>query len=113
MAGLGWVFVSSVVMAVLRWPHDLHLLVIGVLTFATGTVGFVARVTRGARWQQRHPVAMGCSYILLLTGFYVDNGPYLPGWRHLPAWTFWVLPAAVGIPLIRRALHERSWISSG
>jgi hypothetical protein len=108
VAGLTWIFVSSVVMAVLRWPHDLHLLVIGVLAFATGTFGLVMRVRGRARWQQRHLVAMGFSYILLLTGFYVDNGPHLPGWRHLPAWTFWALPAAIGIPLIARALYRRS-----
>jgi hypothetical protein len=32
-----------------------------------------------------HVTAMGVSYIVLLTAFYVDNGPHLPLWRSLPA----------------------------
>jgi hypothetical protein len=32
----------------------------------------------------RHVTGMAVSYILLLTGFYVDNGPNLPLWRSLP-----------------------------
>ena len=47
---------------------------------------------------------MAGSYIALLTGFYVDNGPQLPLWNRLPHWSFWFLPAAVGIPLTWRAL---------
>jgi hypothetical protein len=47
---------------------------------------------------------MGLSYILMLTAFYVDNGKNLPIWRELPQIAFWLLPAAIGIPLIVRAL---------
>ena len=47
---------------------------------------------------------MGASYILLMTAFYVDNGKNLPLWRELPQIAFWLLPAAIGIPLIARAL---------
>jgi hypothetical protein len=47
---------------------------------------------------------MGVSYILLLTAFYVDNGPNLPLWRHLPDAAFWVLPAALGAPILIHAL---------
>jgi hypothetical protein len=46
---------------------------------------------------------MGLSYILMLTAFYVDNGKNLPLWRELPQWAFWVLPGAIGIPIIIRA----------
>jgi hypothetical protein len=42
---------------------------------------------------------MGASYIALLTAFYVDNGPHLPFWNRLPTLAFWLLPAAVGVPL--------------
>jgi rsbT co-antagonist protein RsbR len=34
---------------------------------------------------------MGASYILMLTAFYVDNGPNLPLWSELPWLAFWVL----------------------
>ncbi|GII26430.1 hypothetical protein [Planosporangium mesophilum] len=49
---------------------------------------------------------MGGSYAALLTGFYVDNGPQLPVWDRLPHLTYWLLPTAVGAPLIRRALRR-------
>jgi hypothetical protein len=42
----------------------------------------------------------------VLTGFYVDNGPHLPGWSVLPHWMFWVLPALVGTPLIVFSLRR-------
>jgi hypothetical protein len=47
---------------------------------------------------------MGTSYILLLTAFYVDNGKNLPIWNQLPSILYWLIPAAVGTPLIVRAL---------
>jgi hypothetical protein len=43
---------------------------------------------------------MGLSYILLLTAFYVDNGHSLPLWRDLPTISYWLVPGAIGIPLI-------------
>ena len=56
---------------------------------------------------------MGGSYIALLTGFYVDNGAQLPLWDRLPHWMYWVLPAAIGIPLISLALRRfRSGVST-
>jgi hypothetical protein len=41
---------------------------------------------------------------LLLIAFYVDNGKSLPLWKELPPAAYWLLPAAIGIPLIVRAL---------
>jgi len=34
----------------------------------------------------------------------VDNGHSLPLWKELPPIAYWLLPAAIGIPLIVRAL---------
>ena len=42
----------------------------------------------------------------MLTAFYVDNGRNLPLWKELPQIAFWVLPAAVGMPLILYALFR-------
>jgi hypothetical protein len=48
---------------------------------------------------------MGLSYVLMLIAFYVDNGKQLPPlWKDLPHVTYWLLPLAIGIPLIVRAL---------
>ena len=105
--GLLWVLISSLVMAVVRWPHDIHLVVIGLVAFTTATSGFVVRFKSPARWREIHLVAMGISYIALLTGFYVDNGPHLPGWRVLPEWSFWILPGIIGAPIILSS--QRRW----
>ena len=49
---------------------------------------------------------MGGSYIALLTGFYVDNGRFLPLWDRLPHIAYWLLPSLIGVPLIWRALRR-------
>jgi hypothetical protein len=66
-------------------------------------------LNRRRQWADSwHIIAMGASYIAMLTAFYVDNGPQLPVWNLLPAWAFWVLPTAVGAPLIWRAVRRRA-----
>lgn len=104
--GTVWVFVSSLVMASVRWPHDTHLVVIGSVGFAAAACGIGFRARARPRWRRRHLVAMSISYIALFTGFYVDNGPHLPGWRVLPRWSFWVLPSAIGALLVFRSLRK-------
>jgi hypothetical protein len=47
---------------------------------------------------------MGLSYVLMLIAFYVDNGKQLPLWKDLPDFTYWLVPLAVGVPLIVSAL---------
>jgi hypothetical protein len=49
---------------------------------------------------------MGTSYILLLTAFYVDNGKNLPLWKELPQIAFWLLPSAIGAPIILYVLRR-------
>jgi hypothetical protein len=98
------VFVSMTVLALLRWPHDTHLLILGILSFSAGLIGRAARRRLLAGWPRIHISAMGTSYIILLTAFYVDNGPNLPVWRHLPSWMYWLAPGLLGLPLIVRAL---------
>jgi len=111
--GLTVVFVTASVMAAIRWRQDRHLFVIAVVAYALGLFGWQMRRRRRAGWPPWHAIGMGGSYIALLTGFYVDNGPQLPLWRLLPHWAYWVLPSAVGIPLIWWALGRfRRGISS-
>ncbi len=47
---------------------------------------------------------MATAYVALLTAFYVDNGPHLPLWDRLPTFAFWLLPSAIGAPIIVRAV---------
>jgi hypothetical protein len=104
--GLGFIFATATVMAAIRLREDAHLFAIAVVAFGLGVLGWRARRRHRPGWPRRHAIGMGGSYIALLTGFYVDNGPQLPLWDRLPHWTYWILPAAIGIPLIQRALRR-------
>jgi len=104
--GLAVLFATATVLAVLRWSHDWHLFLIGCVAFGLGAAGWWIRRHRWRNWLRWHGMAMPGSYMALLTGFYVDNGPQLPLWNRLPHWSFWFLPAAVGIPLTWWALHR-------
>ncbi len=104
--GIGVVFVTATVMAVIRWREDWHLFLIATLAFALAMFGWRAKVRQAPGWFRWHAGGMGGSFITLLTGFYVDNGPQLPLWKLLPHWLYWILPAAVGIPLVWWALRR-------
>ncbi|HEV2271275.1 MAG TPA: hypothetical protein VGR92_17615 [Steroidobacteraceae bacterium] len=101
---LAGVFVTVSALAAVRWREDYHLFILGALAFAAAYLGRRARRRRWRNWAKLHITGMGMSYVLLLTAFYVDNGKSLPLWRDLPPITFWLLPAAIGVPLIVRAL---------
>jgi hypothetical protein len=106
---LAVVFVTASVMAALRWRQDWHLFFIATVAFGLAAVGWWARRHRARRrrprrWMPWHGWAMAGSYMALFTGFYVDNGPQLPVWDRLPHLTYWLIPAAVGVPLTWRAL---------
>jgi len=103
---LAGIFVTATVMAVIRWSDDAHLFAIAVVASALGGYGYLARHRRRPGWPPHHAVGMGGSYIALLTGFYVDNGPFLPLWNRLPHLAYWVLPSLVGVPLIWLALYR-------
>ena len=95
---------SATGLSVMRWTENYHLFILGILALTTATLGRSAMRRRWRNWVRLHITGMGVSYILLLTAFYVDNGKNLPLWRELPQIAFWLLPAAIGIPLILRAL---------
>jgi len=101
---LSAVFVSATALSAMRWAEDYHLFILGALSFAAASLGRTARRGRWHNWVGLHISGMGLSYVLLLTAFYVDNGKSLPVWKDLPPITYWLLPGAVGIPLIVRAL---------
>jgi hypothetical protein len=74
--------------------------VLGALAFASALFGRSAMKRHWPAWVRLHISGMGASYIFLLTAFYVNNGKNLPGWRELPVVAYWILPAAIGIPII-------------
>lgn len=104
--GLAVVFVTAAVMSAVRWRQDAHLFVIATLALGASLLGWRARRRQRPGWPRWHAWGMSISLTALFTGFYVDNGSRLPLWDHLPQWSFWVIPAAAGIPLIFVALHR-------
>jgi hypothetical protein len=101
---LAVVFASASALAAVRWDEDYHLFTLGVLAFAAASLGRAARRRRWHAWVRLHITGMGLSYVLLLTAFYVDNGKSLPLWKELPPISYWLLPGAVGLPLIAHAV---------
>ncbi len=72
---LSVVFVTAAALAVLRWPQDAYLLVLGTLSFGAASIGraarrhyrqFQPRWHRWMGWVGPHITGMGVSYILLL-----------------------------------------------
>ncbi len=105
-------FATSTVLSAIRWRQDAHLFAIDVVALGLGFFGWRSRRERRAGWVRWHAFGMGGSYIALLTGFYVDNGPQLPVWRSLPHATYWLLPAVVGIPIVWRAARRHGRLVS-
>ena len=99
------VFATATALSIMRWRQDYHLLIIGAVAFAAATVGYLHR-RRHRPGDTPHIVGMGAGYVAMLTAFYVDNGPHLPLWDKLPSLTFWFLPAAIGAPIIVKAVRR-------
>lgn len=97
------VFLTAAALTIMRWRQDYHLLIIGAVAFAAATTGYLHR-RRHRPGDTAHILGMGIGYVAMLTAFYVDNGPHLPLWDRLPPLTFWFLPAAIGLPIISRAV---------
>jgi uncharacterized membrane protein len=101
---LSGVFVTMGALSFMRWAENYHLFILGSLAFGFAYFGRAAARRRPSPWVRLHLVGMGASYIFMLIAFYVDNGKNLPFWKELPPAAYWLLPSAVGIPLIVRAL---------
>jgi hypothetical protein len=97
------VFATATALAVMRWRQDYYLFLIGTIAFTAATVGYLHR-RRHRPGDTTHIIGMGTAYTAMLTAFYVDNGPHLPLWDHLPVLAFWLLPSAIAAPIITRAV---------
>ncbi len=97
-------FVTATALALMRWAADYGLVLFGAGAFAAAWFGRTAMRGRWPGGARLHIVGMGTSYVLLLVGFYVDNGHQLPVWDRLPHYAYWLAPVVVGAPLIGWAL---------
>jgi hypothetical protein len=91
-----------------HWPQDAHLLALAVLTAAPAGLGYTAARRRWAGWTGAHISGMGGAFIVMLSAFYVDNGPTLPGWGWVPTLAWWLAPSLVGLPVVARALRRHT-----
>ena len=95
---------TALVLGTMRWREDRLLVGLALVTAGLAWTGRAVRRRGRPGWPLRHGLAMASSYTVLFIGFYVDNGPHLPGWDRLPPPAYWLLPAAVATPLTWRAL---------
>lgn len=95
-----WTVASAAVLTAMRFADNLDVMALGLPCLAAVLLGRRALQQRWRSWVPLHISAMGLSYILLLTAFYVENGADLPLWDQLPPIAFWLLPGAVGLPII-------------
>ena len=101
---LCWVCASATLLGALRWSEDYYLVMLGVLSLGSASIGRAARRRRWHGWVNTHLVAMGLSYIVMLTAFCVGEAETLPLINELPHMSYWVLPSLVGMSCIARAL---------
>jgi len=97
-------FASATFLSIMRWSENYHLFVLGAASFACAWFGHSALRWRRRHWVRLHITGMSMSYVFMLIAFYVDNGKQLPVWKDLPHVMYWLLPLAVAMPLIIRAL---------
>ena len=97
---LAGVFVTAGGLAMARWAEDSVLFTLAAVAFAPAVLGRQARRRLWPGWPRWHMSGMGISYVVMLTAFYVDNGPNLPVWRDLPATAYWLAPGLVGLPIL-------------
>jgi uncharacterized membrane protein len=107
---LAALFGTATLLSAMRWAEDYHLFLLGALAFGSGVLG---RAVIARHWDLRfHVAAMGTSFVVLLTAFYVDNGPNLPIWRELPRIAYWTVPAIVAVPIILWAFMRHPLLRS-
>jgi hypothetical protein len=106
------VFATATILAALRWRQDYDLFIIGAVAFTAATIGYQHR-RRHRAGDTVHIAGMGTAYVAMLTAFYVDNGPHLPLWNHLPTLAFWLLPTVIGAPIIARAILRAQHVRPG
>ena len=101
---LSGVFATMSALSFMRWAENYRLFLLGALAFGCACLGRTAARRRWRQWPRLHLTGMGASYVAMLTAFYIDNGKNLPLWRELPEIALWILPSAIGVPVILLAL---------
>jgi hypothetical protein len=116
------VFLTATILSVQRWEADAYLFFMALTGYGFALAGYGAQRFRrepwlmgvlGKQWVVAHIVGMIGSYVVLWTAFYVDNAHLIPGLKHLPPVTFWVLPTLIALPFLVVALSRFARFPSG
>ena len=93
---------SAAVVSVLDWARLWWLVPIGALSYGLALVGYLGSRRGWPLWVRAH--GWGGSYIALVTALLVVSARGISGLLEAVAW---ILPAAIGVPLIVRAHSGR------
>lgn len=96
--GFTVLFITIIITSIMRWPHNIHLLTIGIFGYGAAFLGKRMAKHHPKNWTKFHTVLMGLSYVFLLAGFYVDNGRHLPFWNQFSRWQLFIFPFIIGVP---------------
>lgn len=111
------VFLTVTILAVQQWQADAYLFLLVVIGYSLALGGYGIGRLRLESWAENMPakpwvvahiVGMIGSYVVLWTGFFVDNGHKIPGLDHLPALAFWVAPSLIGLAFLILSLFRSS-----
>ena len=111
------VFLTVILLTVQRWQADAYLFFLIVIGYALALGAYGIGRLRLESWAENipakpwvaaHIVGMIGSYVVLWTGFFVDNGHKIPGLEHLPPLAFWVVPSLIGLAFLGVSLFRSS-----
>jgi hypothetical protein len=111
------VFLTVTILAVQQWQADAYLFFLVVIGYILALVGYGVGRLRLESWAENMPakpwvvthiVGMIGSYVVLWTGFFVDNGHKIPGLAHLPTLAFWAIPSLIGLAFLVISLFRSS-----
>lgn len=103
------VFLTAVVMAVLKWQELAYLFYIALFSYGLALYGYLAGKWRRSGWLNHHIRGMLGSYIGVITAVLVVNGGPLSSALGIPSLSLWFLPTIIGSPII--ALTARRFAS--
>jgi hypothetical protein len=104
---LCWLCASAVLLGSRHWARDRSVILLGALSFGSGSIGRLAHRRRWRSWISTHVGGMGISYIAMLTALFAEDGENLPLLRKSPLILLRILPSLLGMPLVARALWRR------
>jgi hypothetical protein len=91
---------SAGILAVLDWGRIWWFGPIAAGSYAFALLGYVAAKRRWKGWLHAHVAGQGGSYIAIVTAVLVVNWESITGVRAVEAPWVWVLPTAIGTPII-------------